>query len=153
MDGDVSVRLQGRAHDEAPEGHDAARGQHLPRAAARRRHAHAQPTYKGKLLQLHTHVHLFSFYWNIILRLTLILLVANLTNIKWCKKSGKCLKPCHMGTHVRILNEKFPMNTNTIGFRFLISLSIGRVKTLAFSCTIYLKAHLNTFYFISVHWL
>ena len=52
------------------------------------------------------------------------------------------LKPCHMGTHLRILSEGYPMNNNMTGFRcfskifaFLSfgrsSLSIGRVKDLS----------------------
>ena len=46
-----------------------------------------------------------------------------------------------MGTHLRVFNESFPMNTNTTGFRFFStilrpcaldegSLSIGRVDLL-----------------------
>ena len=34
------------------------------------------------------------------LQLTLMLLVANLADIKWCKKSEEWLKPWHMGTHL-----------------------------------------------------
>ena len=71
--------------------------------------------------------------------LTLMLLVANLANIKWCRKPGKWLKHWQMGTHLRVLSEIFPMNTNKIGFRWFqkhlhpcaleeSSLSIGRAK-------------------------
>ena len=49
------------------------------------------------------------FTWNVIMTLlglryalSLMLLVAKLTNTKWCKKSPeKWLKPWHMGTHLR----------------------------------------------------
>ena len=34
-----------------------------------------------------------------------MLLVANLANTKLCKKTGKWLKPWHIGTHLRVLNE------------------------------------------------
>ena len=45
--------------------------------------------------------------------LTLILLVAYVTNTKWRKK----LKPWHMGTHLIVPSESYPMNTNMTGFR------------------------------------
>ena len=65
--------------------------------------------------------------------------VANLANTKWCKKAEKLRKPWHMGTHLRVLNESFPMNTKMTGFRWFSktlhpcaldenNLSIGRVK-------------------------
>ena len=74
--------------------------------------------------------------------LTLMLLAANLANAKWCKKTAKLLKPWHMGTHLWVLSESFPMNTNTTVFRWFSeifaslyyyaldksSLSIGRVN-------------------------
>ena len=47
--------------------------------------------------------------------LTLMILVANLANTEWCKISEKWLKPWQMGTHLRVLSESFPMNTNTTG--------------------------------------
>ena len=43
---------------------------------------------------------------------------ATLVNTKWYKISEKCLKPWQMGTHVRVLGESFPMNTNMTGFRW-----------------------------------
>ena len=49
---------------------------------------------------------------------TLMLLVANLAIIKWCKIPEKWLKPWHMGTHLRVLSESYPMNINMIGFRW-----------------------------------
>ena len=50
--------------------------------------------------------------------LTLMLLVANLANSKWCKKKiEKWLKPWQMGTHLRVLGESSPMNTNMTGLR------------------------------------
>ena len=68
-----------------------------------------------------------------------MLLVANLVNTKWCKKPGKRLTPWHMGTHLRVLSESYPTNTNMTGFRWFSkisaflcfaksSLSMGRVK-------------------------
>ena len=47
---------------------------------------------------------------------TLILLVANLTNTKWCKKPEKWLKPLHMGTCLTVLGKSYPMNTYMTGF-------------------------------------
>ena len=74
--------------------------------------------------------------------LTVMLLVANLANTKWCKNPEKWLKPWHMGTHLRVLSKSYPMNynTNVRGFRcfskifawfgrFSSSFSIGRVKS------------------------
>ena len=64
------------------------------------------------------------------LTLTLMLLVANLANTKRCKKSEIYLKTCQMGTHLRVLSESYPMNTNMKGFRwvskFFASLCFGR---------------------------
>ena len=59
--------------------------------------------------------------------LTFMVLVANLASTKRCKKAEKLLKPWHMGTHLRVLSESFPMNTNVTGFRcsfFLIIASL-----------------------------
>ena len=47
--------------------------------------------------------------------LTLMLLLADFANIKWCKKPGKTLKPWHMGTHMKVLSESFLMNNNMTG--------------------------------------
>ena len=64
---------------------------------------------------------------------------------KMMQKTFKILsKPCQMGTHLRVLLESFPMNTNVTGFRCFSkifapcgldesSLSIGRVKKDYFS--------------------
>ena len=49
--------------------------------------------------------------------LTLMLLVANLSITKLGKQPEKCLKHWHMGTHLRVLSESYPMNTNMPGFR------------------------------------
>ena len=46
-----------------------------------------------------------------------MLLVTNLANTKLCIKPDKCLKSWHMGTHLKVLSEGYPMNTNMIGFR------------------------------------
>ena len=40
-----------------------------------------------------------------------------MANTKLCKKPEKCLKPWHMGTHLRVLNKSYLMNTNITGFR------------------------------------
>ena len=69
-----------------------------------------------------------------------MLLVANLANTKWYKKTWKWLKPWQMGTHLKVLSESFPMNTNMTcldGFQKSLcscdldesSLSIGRVNS------------------------
>ena len=58
--------------------------------------------------------------------LTFMLLVTNLANTKWCRKPEKWLKPWHMGTHLRVLSESFPMNTNMTGFHQLHSQSESR---------------------------
>ena len=65
--------------------------------------------------------------------------MANLANSKWCVNPEKWLKPWHMGTHLKVLCESYPMNTNMIGFKWFSkilchcaldesSLSIRRVK-------------------------
>ena len=41
-----------------------------------------------------------------------------LANTKWCKNPGKWPKPWHVGTHLRVLSESYPMNTNLTGFRW-----------------------------------
>ena len=71
--------------------------------------------------------------------LTLRLVVANFAMTQLCKKGEKWVKPWHMGTHLRVLSESFPMNTNKTGFDDFQkslrscalkerSLSIGRVN-------------------------
>ena len=49
---------------------------------------------------------------------TLMQVVANLANTKSCKIPEKCLKPWHMGTHLRVHRKSYPMNTNKTGFKF-----------------------------------
>ena len=75
--------------------------------------------------------------------LTLMLMVGNLGNRKGCKKKIDLKpwhidrKPWHIDTHLRVLNENYPMYTNMTGFRWSskslhlcaldeISLSIGK---------------------------
>ena len=48
---------------------------------------------------------------------TLMLLVANLASTKLCKKTEKWLKLWHMGTHLTVLSESYPMNTNMTGIK------------------------------------
>ena len=43
----------------------------------------------------------------------------NCHNTRWCKESGKWLKPWHMGTHLGVLSERIPINTNKTGFGWL----------------------------------
>ena len=44
-----------------------------------------------------------------------MLLVANLAYTKWCKRKPVIrLKPWHMGTHLRVLTERYLMNTNLV---------------------------------------
>ena len=62
--------------------------------------------------------------------LTPMLLVANLTNTKRCKKRKKGLQPWHMGAHLRVLSQGYPMNTNMTGSgwfsKIFASLCFGR---------------------------
>ena len=62
--------------------------------------------------------------------LTQMLLVSNLANTKWCKKSEKWLKPWGMDTHLRVLSKIYPISTNMTGFRgfskIFASLCFGR---------------------------
>ena len=51
-----------------------------------------------------------------VLLLTLVLLVAKLVNMKWWQKAGEWLKPWHMATHLRVLSQSYPMNTNMTCF-------------------------------------
>ena len=45
-----------------------------------------------------------------------MLLVANLAIKEKMQKSEKWMKPWHMVSHMRELNESYPMNTNIAGF-------------------------------------
>ena len=53
-----------------------------------------------------------------LLVLTLMLLVAGFTITKWSKKNLKWPKPWYIGTHLRVLSESYPMNTNMTWFRW-----------------------------------
>ena len=35
----------------------------------------------------------------------------------YAKKTEKCVKPWHMGTHLKVLSQGYPMTTNMTGFR------------------------------------
>ena len=48
--------------------------------------------------------------------LTLMLLVATSAKEKLFKNHEKRSKPWHVGIHLRVLCESFPMNTNMTGF-------------------------------------
>ena len=39
----------------------------------------------------------------------------------------KWLKPWHMGTHIRVLSESYPMNTNMTGFRWFSKIFVSKV--------------------------
>ena len=49
-----------------------------------------------------------------------MLLVPKFANTKYCKNPEKLLKGCHMGTHLRLFSESFPMT----GFR-LFSMKVA----------------------------
>ena len=63
-----------------------------------------------------------------------------MANVANTEKNEKWLKPWHMGTHLGVLSESYPMNTNMSGYIVDFqqslhpctldesSLSIGRVK-------------------------
>ena len=70
-----------------------------------------------------------SEYWF----LTLMLLVANLANTKWCKTREIWLKPWHMGIHMRVLSESYPMNTILVLWTKVASALEG-IKEHAVSC-------------------
>ena len=66
--------------------------------------------------------------------------MANLANTKWCKDPEKWPKPWHMGTHLRVLGESYPMNTNMTWFRWFsknfvlwmkVALALEELKGLA----------------------
>ena len=50
--------------------------------------------------------------------LTLMLVVANLANTKCGKKLKIYCNPGGLGTHLRVISESYPKNTNMTGFRF-----------------------------------
>ena len=76
----------------------------------------------------------------IILSFILMLLVANLANKKICKKPLKKIEILAHSTHLRVLSESYPINTNMAGFRWFSIIfmsycaldesifSIGRVR-------------------------
>ena len=46
-----------------------------------------------------------------------MLLMANLADTKLCKKPELLLKSGQMSTHLKILNESYPINTNMTGIQ------------------------------------
>ena len=68
-----------------------------------------------------THRHITSKTGKCIsLSLTLVLLIANLANTndeKNTKNDRKMTETLHMGTHLRVLSEGYPMNASMTGFR------------------------------------
>ena len=70
--------------------------------------------------------HSWETIWRVwVIGLTLMLVVADLANTKWCKKPERWLKPCHIVSHLRVLSECYPMNTNMIGLDDFASLCFG----------------------------
>ena len=61
--------------------------------------------------------------------LTIMLLVANLSNTKRCKKPKKWPKPWHMGTHLRVLKKCFPMNTKMTGLKWFSYFFVNWTQT------------------------
>ena len=65
---------------------------------------------------------IYGLIWHIselsLADLSLMLLVANLANTKWWKTPDKWLNPWHMGTHLKVLSESYPMNTSMTGLRW-----------------------------------
>ena len=49
----------------------------------------------------------------------IMLLVANFFQYKMIQKPEKCLEPWHMGAHLRVLSESYPINTNNIMLVFI----------------------------------
>ena len=44
------------------------------------------------------------------------------------EKRGKLLKPWHMGTHLRVLSESYPMTTDMAGFRWFSKNSVSLLE-------------------------
>ena len=61
-------------------------------------------------------------------RFTLMLLVANWPLQNTAKETRKWLEHWHIGIHLRVLSESFPMNTNMTGFKCLKKICFGRKK-------------------------
>ena len=74
-------------------------------------------TFSKNVVALDLFSMLAVFEFTDIVSLSLMLLVPNLANTKWWKIPWKWLKPWHMGTHLRVLSESYPMITNMTGFR------------------------------------
>ena len=97
------------------------------------------------------------YYLWLLLISSLMLLVANLANTKWSKNPEKLLKPWHMGTHLRVPSESYPMNTNTTGFRLFsefrsISISIkGSAPIAKYFTTLALTARYHLLGFSPLH--
>ena len=82
-------------------------------------------THTLKLLTFqHAYRQVAGFMWIMTGRPAMLMLnpyaaqVANFGIIKWCEKAEIWLRPCHMGTHLRVLSGSFPKNTNMTGFRW-----------------------------------
>ena len=67
-----------------------------------------------------------------------MLLVANLTKTKWYENLEKWLKSWNMGSHMGVLSECYPMNTNVTGFRWFSKVFASLCLGLK-SCSLSLK--------------
>ena len=80
--------------------------------------------------------------------LTFVLPVAN---IKWCKKTTeKWLKPWHMGFHLKVFSDSYPINTNMTRFRWFskilrsCALDEGRKEGIGFYVAFNSLGHIAT---------
>ena len=60
-----------------------------------------------------------------ILHIGTIKLQKKIGQYKMMQNTKKILKPWHIGTYLRVLNESYPMNTTMTGFSFFKSLCIA----------------------------
>ena len=84
-----------------------------------------QPLYIIYIMHSRILINLIAVY--VIELLTIMLLVANLTDTKWKmmqNKTWKWLKPWHMGTHLRVLSMSYPMNSGMIGIRWFSKIAV-----------------------------
>ena len=109
-------------------------------------------TFSKNVLALDLFSMLAVFEFTDIVSLSLMLLVPNLANTKWWKIPWKWLKPWHMGTHLRVLSESYPIEPKWQGLDVFqnclhpwasseSSLSIGRVKVPIHDAHMWVQTH------------
>ena len=76
---------------------------------------------------------------NFSIDLTLMLLVANLANMKWCKSPEKIIETLAYGTHLIVLSNIYLMNTYMTGFEWFSKI----FASLCFGCGIFKKSYCN----------